>query len=114
MHNPMITFSVPSQKHRTSDTFAVFLSEVPLRNTGPPTLLPHFRRRSPSETQDLRHFFSKSVGGPHKSVKSQATGESEQVYSTQSETYRLIASSNTFIASDLVFSATSIYGLIVL
>ena len=64
MHNPMITFSVPSRKRRTSDTFAAFPSEVPLGNAGPPTLLPRFRRRSPSETQDLRHFCHISVGGP--------------------------------------------------
>ena len=30
MHNPMITFSVPSEKEGTSDSFVVFLSEVPL------------------------------------------------------------------------------------
>ena len=38
MHNPIITFSVLSQKPWTSDTFPAFLSEVPFESPGPPTL----------------------------------------------------------------------------
>ncbi len=47
-------------------------------------------------------------GGPLQMHRTSKMGMIEAV------DYRLIASSNTFIASDLVFSATSIYGLIVL
>ena len=44
----MITFSVPSLLLGTSDTFPAILSEVPLFCLAPPTLFPHFRRRSPA------------------------------------------------------------------
>ena len=39
MHNPMITFSVPSQKRGTSDGNAWKVSEVPEKRRGPPTVL---------------------------------------------------------------------------
>ena len=51
------------QERETSDTFAGFLSEVPVRNGGPPTLLRGFCRRCRKETGDLRRFCGVYVGG---------------------------------------------------
>ena len=48
----------------TSDTFAVFLSEVQVVCGVPPTLLPCFCRRSRCFVGYLRHFCRVSVGGP--------------------------------------------------
>ena len=64
MHNPMITFSVPSLLRGTSDRKAGKVSEVQDFRGVPPTETRKKCRRSAGKRRDLRQFCGVSVGGP--------------------------------------------------
>ena len=63
MHNPMITFSVPSLLRGTSDRKAGKVSEAQDFRGAPPTETREKCRRSAGKSRDLRQFCGVSVGG---------------------------------------------------